>query len=61
MEHLPEKPYIYHTPAELTEEQEVEAIKALAQLSGVDLSDESDEIAQMINLGIRDKNPERVL
>lgn len=61
IEPLPEKPHSYETKAKLTEEEEVTAIKELARLSGVDLSDESDEIAQMINLGIRDKNPERVL
>jgi len=61
IEPLPEKPRSYEVKAELTEEEEVTAIKKLAKFSGVDLSDESDEIAQMINLGIRDKNPERVL
>jgi hypothetical protein len=61
IEPLPEEPRSYETRAKLTEDEEVIAIKELAKLSGVDLSDESDEIAQMINLGIRDKNPERVL
>ena len=61
MEPLPEEPKRHDAPAEMTEEEEVAAIKKLAEFTGVDLGDENDEIAQMINLGIRDKNPERVL
>lgn len=60
-EPLPEEVRSYKTEAELTEEEEVTAIRELAKFSGLDLSDESDEIAQVINLGIRDRNPERVL
>jgi len=58
---LREKPAAAELQTELTLEQEVETVKSLAKLTGLDLDNENDSVAQMINLGIRDLNPERVL
>jgi hypothetical protein len=46
---------------EITEEQELAIIQKLAEAAGIDLEDGSGEISQIVRIGIRDKNPERVL
>ena len=44
-----------------TPEPDDEYYRKIASALGVNLSDENDNIARVINIGIRDRNPERVL
>ena len=46
---------------ELSFEQEIDVYKEMAKSLGIDLSDEDNEITKIVNIGIKDINPERVL
>ena len=59
--YLPEKPLDQSPPRKISDEEELNMIKFLVKRAGVNLDDEDDEIANIINIGIRDRNPERVL
>jgi hypothetical protein len=46
---------------DITPDDEVLIFRQMATAMGVDLANKSDEVAQIINIGLRDLNPERVL
>lgn len=49
------------TERELSDEEEHEMFVYLAKKAGVDFSNEKDPITQIINIGLKDRNPERIL
>lgn len=57
----PEGPVERNQERELTDEEELEFIHDLIKRAGIDLQDENDEIAKIVRIGLRDRNPERVL
>lgn len=50
-----------YSDRELTIEDEIKAYKLMASGLGIDLSNDNDNIANIINIGINDLNPERIL
>jgi len=48
-------------PRETTPEEELSMVRAMARSMGVDLNDPDDPVAGIVNIGIQDMNPERVL
>jgi len=58
---LEQKPSPDENQTPLSLEEEAAMIRWAAEMTGVDLEDDNDPVAQTINLAIRDLNPERIL
>lgn len=52
---------LWRTRPEITIEQEIEVIRSMAKAYAINLEDETDGISRIVNIGIRDLNPERIL
>ena len=57
----PEKNKIEYEESDTPTEEEYQMYVQMAQAMGINLGDPNDEIAQIVNIGLRDFNPERVL
>jgi len=55
------KPIAAESQTQLSLEEEAAMIRSVAEMTRIDLEDDNDPVAQTINLGIRDLNPERIL
>jgi hypothetical protein len=58
---IPEEPVESDLERELTDEEELEIIHDLIKRAGINLEDKDDEISRIVRIGLRDRNPERVL